>query len=88
MPLLAASYHCMAVPVAVKSATVWLTLEQKVWDAVPVGAASPLMITENEQVASGEQPLLAVMVTTVVPSLNVEPLPVPFPLAVVAPLNV
>src|SRR6185369_17959011 len=45
--------------------------------AVTVGFSSSVTVTVNEQVASGEQELCAVIVTLVTPLLKVEPLPVP-----------
>ena len=51
------------------------------------GASVSLTVTVKLQVALGEHPLLAVIVTVVTPLLKVEPLPVPLPLPVVAPLN-
>jgi hypothetical protein len=43
--------------------------------------------TVKKVVAGGEQVLVAVMITLVIPLLKTEPLPVPLPLAVVEPLK-
>ena len=51
----AVAYHCTAVPVAVKFATVGEAPEQKVCDAVPVGAPGVILIaavTSNLDVLS------------------------------------
>ena len=42
LPPVLVEYHCIPVPVAVKLATV--PLLQKVWAAVPVGAAGTLIV--------------------------------------------
>ena len=44
-------------------------------------------VTVKEHVASGLQVLCAVITTIVIPALKAEPLPVPLPLAIVAPVN-
>ena len=56
VPPLAAAYHCMAVPVAVKLATVGLLMAQNVCDAVPVGAAGLLTVAVTSNLAVPSQP--------------------------------
>ena len=53
-----------------------------------IGAANPLTITLNGVIVAEPQPLVALTSTVVVPLLNKYPLPVPEPLAIVAPVNV
>ncbi len=55
--------------------------------AVNVGASLSSTVTVKLQVASGSIPFVAVSVTLVTPLANVAPLPVPLPLAVVAPVK-
>lgn len=54
---------------------------------VIVGAWLSTTVTVNEQVAAGEQVLVAVTTTFVTPLLNDEPLPVPLPEPMVAPVK-
>ena len=54
-PPVLAAYHWMAVPVAVKFATV--PLLQKVCDALPVGAAGALIATATARRVADSHPL-------------------------------
>ena len=55
VPPVLAEYHWMAVPVAVKFATV--PLLQKVCDALPVGAAGALIATATARRVADSHPL-------------------------------
>ena len=55
VPPVLAAYHCIVVPVAVKFATV--PLLQKLWEALPVGAAGTLIVTVTARRVADSQPL-------------------------------
>ena len=55
VPPLLAAYHWIVVPVAVKFATV--PLLQKLWEALPVGAAGTLIVTVTARRVAESQPL-------------------------------
>ena len=55
LPPLEAEYHLTEVPVAVRSATVWLAAEQNDWEVDPVGAPGVVLtvtVTSNRVVLS------------------------------------
>ncbi len=49
-------YHFIAVPVATKSATVGLLIEQKDCDALPVGAAGLATVTATDNLVALSHP--------------------------------
>jgi hypothetical protein len=55
VPPVLAAYHCTVVPVAVRFATV--PLLQKLWEALPVGAAGALMVAVTAKRVADSQPL-------------------------------
>ena len=55
LPPVLAAYHLMLVPVAVRLATV--PLLQKLWEALPVGAAGELMVAVTAKRVADSQPL-------------------------------
>ena len=55
VPPVLAAYHWIAVPVAVKFATV--PLLQKLWEALPVGAVGTLMVAVTAKRVADSQPL-------------------------------
>jgi hypothetical protein len=55
VPPVLAAYHWMEDPVAVRLATV--PLLQKLWEALPVGAAGALMVAVTAKRAADSQPL-------------------------------
>jgi BarA-like signal transduction histidine kinase len=55
LPPVLEEYHLMLVPVAVKFATV--PLLQKLWEALPVGAAGALMVAVTARRVADSQPL-------------------------------
>ena len=54
LPPVLVEYHCIPVPVAVRFATV--PLLQKVWAAVPVGAAGTLIVAVTARRMADSQP--------------------------------
>jgi hypothetical protein len=54
VPPVLAAYHCIVVPVAVKFATV--PLLQKLWEALPVGAAGTLIVTVTAKRVADSHP--------------------------------
>ena len=55
LPPVLVAYHWIALPVAVKFATV--PLLQKLWEALPVGAAGALMVAVTAKRVADSQPL-------------------------------
>jgi hypothetical protein len=55
VPPVLAAYHWIEVPVAVRLATV--PLLQKLWEALPVGAAGELMVAVTAKRVADSQPL-------------------------------
>ena len=55
LPPVLVAYHWIVVPVAVKFATV--PLLQKLWEALPVGAAGALMVAVTAKRVADSQPL-------------------------------
>ena len=55
LPPVLEAYHWIALPVAVRLATV--PLLQKLWEALPVGAAGALMVAVTAKRVADSQPL-------------------------------
>ena len=55
LPPVLVAYHWIVVPVAVRFATV--PLLQKLWEALPVGAAGALMVAVTAKRVADSQPL-------------------------------
>ena len=55
LPPVLVAYHWIALPVAVRLATV--PLLQKLWEALPVGAAGALMVAVTAKRVADSQPL-------------------------------
>jgi len=68
VPPVLAAYHWIVVPVAVKFATV--PLLQKLWEALPAGAAGALMVAVTAKRVADSQPLTVCEAWYVVPVVS------------------
>ena len=65
VPPLEVRYHWIEVPVASRSATVGLSVEQKLWEVLPVGGGVLFTVTVAEPLVVAVQPSASVTETRV-----------------------